>query len=474
MMAAQRTIQRLRHGFTMTEMLVIIGIILLVLAIALPAFTAIIGSRSIESARNIVSASVTRARGEAIRRGQPCGVYFYVDPDTGRTGIGIVTLDPLSDLDRYDEYKSFSRGLATSMNPTGLPVPQRDYQGGSYDPLNATTAGPTPTEDEPAMTADRAVVMGQDVHPFYSTPGSAYANFNGRPIIVTLLHTSHDIAGAINPGLTAPGDTAGFEPEPVRSSTGVDSSTPEVVGAPGMSNDYWAFDEIGSLELIDGIKNELLPPGVGLQVVLGQALQSSAPSPAGDGPPDADGYKYAIPGDGAPPPTDPNNPEFLERYVRSGLILFDAEGHLVQEPYRIYASSRLGRVMGLELVDEPPPAAPGTPIEEYLVQNIPAALGVVIYDRDAFEGAASEGTSMVWKGGFIASMADPPTTLDDFTTSEGDVTFIYPPADRPLAITATPPVGDYRFHEYAEERWLDASTIPLMVNRYSGVLSEAD
>ena len=87
MMASNDTFRRRpRQGFTLTEMLVIIGVILLVLAIALPAFTAIVGSRSIESARNIVAASVVRARGEAIRRGQPCGVFFYVDGETADHG----------------------------------------------------------------------------------------------------------------------------------------------------------------------------------------------------------------------------------------------------------------------------------------------------------------------------------------------------------------------------------------------------
>lgn len=451
----QQPARRGARAFTIAEMLVIIGIILLVAAIALPAFTAIVGSRSIESARNVVAASIVRARGEAIRRGQPCGVYFFVSPDTGRTGVALVTLDPLSDPDPYDEYKSFTRGIA------GV---TRDYQGGSYDPLNETNT--TPPEDapfdEPSMTADRVVTLGTDVG--YAPTPDPYANFAGRPVIVVTPHTSADIGGTINPGLTDPGDT-GSQPQPVLAA--VNSQFDNSFG-----NDYWAspvgFGEVHALEVIDGIEPEYLASGASLQVVLGSSLEDTS----SDGAADADGFKYAVPGPGVGP-LDPDNPEFLERYARSGLILFDEEGHLIQSPYRIYASSRLGRVIGLDLV--PDPTSTTTPplmLEEYFPPAA-SAMGVVIYDQSAFEAAASAGTALVWKGGYIASIADPVTPFDAFLPTDGDVLFLYPPANRPRDL-GSPTTGDFRFDEYAEERWLDANTIPLMVNRFSGTLVEGE
>lgn len=107
----------------------------------------------------------------------------------------------------------------------------------------------------------------------------------------------------------------------------------------------------------------------------------------------------------------------------------------------------------------------------------PAVLGVVIYERDGFESAAADGTALVWKGGLITTLAEPTSPFADyFRTTQGDVRFPYPPQDRPTAAMTEPvPAGtDWRFHEYAEERWLDANTIPLMVNRYSGTLTEAE
>jgi prepilin-type N-terminal cleavage/methylation domain-containing protein len=460
-----------RRGFTLAEMLVVVGIILLVMALALPAFTVIVSSRSVESARNIVASTIVRARGEAIRRGQPCGVYFYVDPDTGRSGAALVTIDPLSDPDPYHEYQLFTRGNATV---------QRDYQGGSYDPLNfdTVTTG-TPPDNEPAMTSDRVVVLGGDGDPAGppDDPGTAqaentypagYAAFNGRPIVVTLRHTSQDTDVSTtqndNPGLSNPGDTTNETAPQNQLVTSLDPST--------MVSDFWKFDadigvpdlaEIGSLELISGIEPVLLPPGASLQVILGETLEDTAADSTGDV---EDGLGYAVKDDGA---TDPDDDAFLERYARSGLILFDAEGHLIQAPYRIYASSRLGRRMGLDLV--PDPDSPPARIQQYFVDT--TVMGLVIYEKDAFESAAGDGTALVWRGGLIASMADPTTPLDDFQPTEGDVTFLYPPNRRPQNL-ATPTRPDYRFDEYAEERWLDANAIPLMVNRYSGTLVEGE
>ena len=69
----------------------------------------------------------------------------------------------------------------------------------------------------------------------------------------------------------------------------------------------------------------------------------------------------------------------------------------------------------------------------------------------------------------MSSLQQPTTVLDDFTTSEGDLAFPWRYFNTILA-SPQPVAAD----EYAEERWLDANTIPLMVNRYSGTLVEAE
>jgi prepilin-type N-terminal cleavage/methylation domain-containing protein len=68
-----------RRGFTLVELMIAVGIIVLMLALAMPAFRAITGSRSTEGATNQVSAMLARARTDAIGGGQPYGVAFFYD-----------------------------------------------------------------------------------------------------------------------------------------------------------------------------------------------------------------------------------------------------------------------------------------------------------------------------------------------------------------------------------------------------------
>jgi prepilin-type N-terminal cleavage/methylation domain-containing protein len=85
-------IARTKHprGFTLTEILIVIGIIVLLLAIAVPTMRVLTGGRSIDGAENQISAFVGRARGEAIGLQEERGVMFYYDPDTEKTMLAQV------------------------------------------------------------------------------------------------------------------------------------------------------------------------------------------------------------------------------------------------------------------------------------------------------------------------------------------------------------------------------------------------
>ena len=95
----------------MTELLVVIGIIVLLLVVAMPAFNFITGTRSIDGAQNNLSALLGRARAEAIARQQISGVLFFIDPATDRVaallvrnasaaGAADIYLDLFPDTDR--------------------------------------------------------------------------------------------------------------------------------------------------------------------------------------------------------------------------------------------------------------------------------------------------------------------------------------------------------------------------------------
>jgi prepilin-type N-terminal cleavage/methylation domain-containing protein len=80
-----------RRGFTLTEVVVVIGIIVIILALAVPAFNFITGARSIDAAQNLVAAMVGRARAEAIAQHRNVGVCFFRDPVGDRTTLALVT-----------------------------------------------------------------------------------------------------------------------------------------------------------------------------------------------------------------------------------------------------------------------------------------------------------------------------------------------------------------------------------------------
>lgn len=79
-----------RRGFTLTELLVVISLIVIILAIAIPTFSFITGTRSIDGAQNQISAMLGRARSEAIGLQQITGVMFFLDPVTQRINVAVV------------------------------------------------------------------------------------------------------------------------------------------------------------------------------------------------------------------------------------------------------------------------------------------------------------------------------------------------------------------------------------------------
>ncbi len=117
-------------------MLVVMGIIVLVILIAIPAIQSITGTRSVGAAQNTLSALITRAREEAVGLQEVRGVLFYLDPANGRVNAAIVrqVLPPAPD------------------NNTNAPlvyldaVPNRDYLPlppgvGAQTVINAALAG---------------------------------------------------------------------------------------------------------------------------------------------------------------------------------------------------------------------------------------------------------------------------------------------------------------------------------------------
>src|SRR5689334_2041290 len=91
-----------RAGFTAVEIMLVVAIMVLLLAMAVPAFNFITGSRSTDAAQNLVSAMLGRARAYAISSEKYAGVAFFVDPATGRSTMALVEANSGSSLLAYE------------------------------------------------------------------------------------------------------------------------------------------------------------------------------------------------------------------------------------------------------------------------------------------------------------------------------------------------------------------------------------
>ena len=82
--------RRRRSGYTLTEILIVIGLIVVMIAVAVPVLNVLSGNRSTEAAENQVAAVLNQARAQAIALQKNVGVIFYVDPASQRYTMALV------------------------------------------------------------------------------------------------------------------------------------------------------------------------------------------------------------------------------------------------------------------------------------------------------------------------------------------------------------------------------------------------
>jgi prepilin-type N-terminal cleavage/methylation domain-containing protein len=82
-------------AFTLIEMITVLTIIVIVLAIAIPIWDALMNGTNLSAAQNQISAYISNARADAIYNRQNIGVCFYIDPRTQQTAMAEVQVQTL-------------------------------------------------------------------------------------------------------------------------------------------------------------------------------------------------------------------------------------------------------------------------------------------------------------------------------------------------------------------------------------------
>jgi prepilin-type N-terminal cleavage/methylation domain-containing protein len=132
-----------RPAFTLTELLVVIGIIVLVLAFAVPMFNIMSGDRSVEGGQNVLSAMLQRARSRAIAVQEKRGVLFFEEPATGNHTVALVKLvsgvPPVVEIDTdADDIQTMPKGVGISGISLSSPLRYQPFGLIMFDGLGRT------------------------------------------------------------------------------------------------------------------------------------------------------------------------------------------------------------------------------------------------------------------------------------------------------------------------------------------------
>src|SRR5579872_4557245 len=76
-----------KRAFTLIEMITVMVIILIILAIAVPVWDALMNGTNLVAAQNQIAAYIANARADAIYNRQMIGVFFYIDSKTQQEAI---------------------------------------------------------------------------------------------------------------------------------------------------------------------------------------------------------------------------------------------------------------------------------------------------------------------------------------------------------------------------------------------------
>jgi prepilin-type N-terminal cleavage/methylation domain-containing protein len=177
---ATRHVLLSRRGFTLVELLVVILIILLVSAVALPTVLPAINHRQVSEAARIVQGAIAGARDSAIHSGSPAGIRLLIDPVLN--GINNVPTSPY--------YQQIDPTLPLAANRIIPLEPAPEYTEGMVSIIR------DPDKDSPFNVAPSWPGPGGGVYPYpFAT------DVNNNRISVLMVEQCPIVTSGINAGL---------------------------------------------------------------------------------------------------------------------------------------------------------------------------------------------------------------------------------------------------------------------------------
>jgi prepilin-type N-terminal cleavage/methylation domain-containing protein len=375
-------ILRRARGFTLIEMITVLSIIIIVLAIAIPVWNALLGGTNLTAAQNKVAAVLANARADAIYNRQTIGVFFYTDPKTQQVAMTEVQVQVL--------YQPHPYPPTAAIGYTSLFVP------GSWTYTSSTNI---------------------------TWQGTPYSTWNDLGPInsLELVNSTDPSTGNIN-----------FYRDPVYLPKGV---------AVALNNDTYNYN-----------------------------LYATWLNPN--------------------PPSNPTTPP-IDRYLRTGCIMFNPDGTLASIPWGVPYFEWFSAAQY-----NPPTGSPTAPTENLLckamgmptyydtastytpgggsppVVPLLSSVGLVIYDHDTYLN--QHATMQVTVAGAATTIGDGAQFDDSDMIASLLPTSTWvtnPPQQSPP--TAPPPGNGFAAHKFCEESWIDQNGTAMLVSPFNGSLIKA-